>query len=75
MARWVIALMPPLQPMFNLLKDAVIDYDVSIFLKIRNLKARNNVTYVVAAALTMNRFIMAYMQLLVPERLAVSLKI
>ncbi|NBX75207.1 MAG: IS66 family transposase [Proteobacteria bacterium] len=28
MARWAIALMSPLQPIFNLLKDPVIDYDV-----------------------------------------------
>lgn len=28
MARWVTALMSPLQPVFNLLKDPVIDYDV-----------------------------------------------
>lgn len=28
MARWVIALMHPLQPVFNLLKDPIMDYDV-----------------------------------------------
>lgn len=29
MARWVIDLMAPMQPIYNLLKDAVIDYDVA----------------------------------------------
>lgn len=29
MANWVIALMTPLQPIFNLMKDEVIDYDVA----------------------------------------------
>ena len=29
MARWVIELMPPLQPIYNLLKDYIIDYDVA----------------------------------------------
>jgi transposase len=29
MARWLIALMPPLRPIYNLLKDYVIDYDVA----------------------------------------------
>jgi transposase len=29
MARWIIDLMEPLQPIYNLLKDNVIDYDVS----------------------------------------------
>ena len=29
MARWLIDLMEPLQPIYNLLKDSVIDYDVS----------------------------------------------
>ena len=29
MARWVIQLVPPLQPIFNLLKDDVIDYDIA----------------------------------------------
>src|SRR5580700_1640970 len=29
MARWLIDLMEPLQPIFNLLKDYIIDYDVA----------------------------------------------
>jgi hypothetical protein len=29
MARWTIALMEPLRPIFNLMKDEVISYDVS----------------------------------------------
>ena len=29
MARWLIELMAPLQPLYNLLKDAVIDYDIA----------------------------------------------
>jgi transposase len=29
MARWVVALVKPLQPLFNLMKDEVVDYDVA----------------------------------------------
>lgn len=29
MARWMIELVPPLQPVFNLMKDVVLDYDIS----------------------------------------------
>ena len=31
MARWIIKLTEPLQPMLNLIKDRVIDYDVASY--------------------------------------------
>ncbi len=48
MARWLIQLLSPLQPLFNLMKDVVIDYDISSLdattLQVLNESARKATT-------------------------------